>query len=181
MAVRTYVRTLCTPIWTNFPSTLHRYLRRYCLCAKRRRRTGKRNRNDCPTQVNICLHRQICEDNISRRSRFYSEQYFGLRRPFDSPTRWDLSALTNMSKNLIMSVNSPHNDEMSWFLWGTEWVFKHYLDELLIHRYRTSWSSGKHSCFVFGRSRVQVSARLPAIVMFHGFPQFREANAEILP
>jgi hypothetical protein len=39
---------------------------------------------------------------------------------------------------------------------------------------RKSWWSGLHSCFVFGRSRVQISAQKPDILTeyFRGFPPF---------
>jgi hypothetical protein len=48
---------------------------------------------------------------------------------------------------------------------------------------QTSRSSGKHTCFVFGRSRVQVSARRTAILAtgFRGFLQSLEGNARIVP
>jgi hypothetical protein len=49
--------------------------------------------------------------------------------------------------------------------------------------YWTSWSSGEHSCFVFGRSWVQISVRKPAVVteVFRGFPQSLQVNVEIVP
>jgi hypothetical protein len=39
-----------------------------------------------------------------------------------------------------------------------------------------------HSCFVFGRSRVQISARRPAILIeiFRAFPQYLQANSGIV-
>jgi hypothetical protein len=49
--------------------------------------------------------------------------------------------------------------------------------------YRTSWSSRYHSCFVFGKPRVQISAQRSAILteVFRGFPQSFQANAGIVP
>jgi hypothetical protein len=48
---------------------------------------------------------------------------------------------------------------------------------------RTSWSSGLHSYLVFGRYRVQISARRSAIVTeaFRSFAQFLQANSGIAP
>jgi hypothetical protein len=48
---------------------------------------------------------------------------------------------------------------------------------------RTAWSSSSHSCFVFGRFRVQTSATGPAILIedFRGFPQFIQASGGIVP
>jgi hypothetical protein len=39
--------------------------------------------------------------------------------------------------------------------------------------YQTPWYSGQHSCFVFGRSRSQISAPRPDILteVLRGFPQ----------
>jgi hypothetical protein len=49
-------------------------------------------------------------------------------------------------------------------------------------------TTGRHggavnTCFVFGRSRIQISARRPAILIegFRGFPQSLQANAVIVP
>jgi hypothetical protein len=40
---------------------------------------------------------------------------------------------------------------------------------------------GYHFCFIFGRSRVQISARTPSVLTeaFSGFPQSLQANGEI--
>jgi hypothetical protein len=47
--------------------------------------------------------------------------------------------------------------------------------------YRTLWPSGLHSRIVFGRCRVQISARRPAILpeVSHVLPQFVHARAEL--
>jgi hypothetical protein len=48
--------------------------------------------------------------------------------------------------------------------------------------YRTSRPNGQYTCFVFGRSRVQISSRRPAILteVFRGFPQSLDANSGIV-
>jgi hypothetical protein len=45
----------------------------------------------------------------------------------------------------------------------------------------TSWSSGWHPCLVFGMSRVQISARRPAILSFSSFSAVLRANSGIVP
>jgi hypothetical protein len=56
-------------------------------------------------------------------------------------------------------------------------IIKH---SVLLHR--TSWLSGQQS-FVFGRSRVQISARRPVILIevFRSFPQSLQTNEGIAP
>lgn len=45
----------------------------------------------------------------------------------------------------------------------------------------TEWSSGWRSCFVFGRYRVQISVRGPAIsTEVHGFPQSLQTNTRLV-
>jgi hypothetical protein len=53
----------------------------------------------------------------------------------------------------------------------------------LCETHRILWSSGYHSCFIFGRSQVQMLARRPAVMteVFHGFPQSLQADAGIAP
>jgi hypothetical protein len=48
---------------------------------------------------------------------------------------------------------------------------------------RTLQSRGWHSCFLFNRSSVQISAQRPAILteVFHGFSQSLQANSGIVP
>jgi hypothetical protein len=48
---------------------------------------------------------------------------------------------------------------------------------------RTWWSSGYYSCFVFGRSRVQISVQRPIILteFFRAFPQSLQTNAVVVP
>jgi hypothetical protein len=50
---------------------------------------------------------------------------------------------------------------------------------ILITNCRASWSSGWHSCFVFGRSRLQISARRPSILTA-GFVVFLSTSTRML-
>jgi hypothetical protein len=53
---------------------------------------------------------------------------------------------------------------------------------ICMNLYQTSQPSGCHSWFLFGRSRVQISAQRPSIMIeaFHFFPQYQEAGAGIV-
>jgi hypothetical protein len=55
-------------------------------------------------------------------------------------------------------------------VWSFSWFSPHVMVEWLI------------ICFVFERSRIQIPARTPAILteVFHGFPQYLQANAGIV-
>jgi hypothetical protein len=55
-----------------------------------------------------------------------------------------------MNEMAIMTYESDELElhELTWALHASDW---------------TSWSSGQHSCFVFWRSRIQISALIPAI------------------
>jgi hypothetical protein len=53
----------------------------------------------------------------------------------------------------------------------------YHLGGLISDTHRTSLSSGKYSCFVYGRSRAQVSARRPANLT-EGFRGFRQSPGE---
>jgi hypothetical protein len=48
---------------------------------------------------------------------------------------------------------------------------------------RMSWSSGYHFCFIYGTSRVQISARRPVIPteVLYVFSQYLQANERIVP
>jgi hypothetical protein len=71
---------------------------------------------------------------------------------------------TNKLPKLVYIIYSSNIGQRQWF-------------------HRTSWSSGLHSCFVFGRSRVKISSQTPAILTeaFRGFTEYLKANAEITP
>jgi hypothetical protein len=61
---------------------------------------------------------------------------------------------------------------------------KRYLQNIILGiSNRKSWSSVYHTCFVFGRSRVQISAQIPATLteIFRDFIQSLQMNADIVP